>query len=519
MRCPLETVNEIERLAQAVRDLLTSPPAEVVEGLEIPEVDRGEVHHSRIVFALSGIRRLASKLILEMHDQPAISSRKAFTLIELLVVILIVGMVSAVVLPTVVSSLSHRQISESARLVQATVEGQRDAAIRANAPRGIRLMPDPAFPGSTTAADVPLAYNRLMTIEPAPDYSEGKVSITDPFTLPNPSAAQVAIPGSSPAAAYPPQALRIEESRVNGQGQPNPRTSWAWNVRVGDRIRIGTAGKLYTICGPMVVLPGAGNPEKFVNYGPPGTVAPMTRAGNDVEFLFVVNNHDDDGSGYNDDGWDGSGWDGKDSDNDGQIDEVTDGPPVDRNGDGQVDPNFREWEVESWLGSELGTLDAPYTIKRLPVPTQGARVVELPAGVVIDATTWDSTQERSRLPVDTDTLYVDLMIAPNGTVVPQSYLPGRPLSGGAPFVHLWLSERSDVYAPSTLPANAPAGTPRLPMPSGVIAGATTVLEGDRRLVTLHTRTGMVTTNSLEEFDAADVGRPFYSAQSGAREAK
>lgn len=445
--------------------------------------------------------------------------RPAFTLIELLIVLAIIAMVSIVTLPTVVSALSHRQVSEAARLVQATIEGQRDAAIRANAPRGLRLMPDPAFPGSTTTPDTPLAYNRLMPIEPAPDYSEGKVSITDPTVYPNPTAAQVPIPGSSPAAAYPPQALRIEESRVNGQGQPNPRTSWAWNVRVGDRIRIGTAGKLYTICGPMVITPAAGNPEKFVNYGPPGVSPPMTRPAGDVEFLYVVNNLDDDGSGFNDDGWDGSGWDGKDSDRDGVIDEVTAGPPVDRNGDGVPDPNFAEWEAESWLGSEMGASDVPYTIRRLPVPTQGARVVELPAGVVVDASTWDSTQERSRLPVDPDTLFVDLMIAPNGTVVPQSYLPGRPLGGGPPFVHLWLSERSDVHPPATLPANAPAGTPRLPMPSGLIAGATTVLKGDRRLVTLHTRTGMVTTNSVENFDAADGNAPFYEAQQGAREAR
>lgn len=450
--------------------------------------------------------------------------RPAFTLIELLVVIAIIAMVSMAVLPTVVSALSHRQVSESARLVQATIEGARDSAIRAAAPRGIRLMPDPAFPGSTTTPDAPLAYNRMMPIEPAPDYSEGRVSITDPTVYPNPSAAQVPIPGSSPAAAYPPQALRVEESRMNGQGQPNPRTSWAWNVRVGDRIRIGTAGRLYTICGPMVITPAAGNPEKFVNYGPPGIPSPMTRPAGDVEFIYVVNNFDDNGSGYNDDGWDGSGWDGKDSDNDGQVDELTDGPPVDRNGDGRIDPyvdgtNFREWEVDSWLGGEPGTVDAPYTIKRMPVPTQGARVVELPASVVIDATTWDSTQERSRLPVDPDTLYVDILIAPNGTVIPQPYLPGRPISGGAPFYHFFLTERGDVHPPATLPPAAPAGTPRLPMPSGMIAGATTVLSGDRRLVTLHTRTGMVTTNSVENFDAADGNAPFYEAQQGAREAK
>src|SRR5512135_390399 len=68
-----------------------------------------------------------------------------FTLIELLVVVVIVILVSAVTLPTVLPALSHREVSESARILQAALVGARDAAIRANGPRGIRLMPDPAL--------------------------------------------------------------------------------------------------------------------------------------------------------------------------------------------------------------------------------------------------------------------------------------------------------------------------------------------------------------------------------------
>src|SRR3954447_174344 len=68
-----------------------------------------------------------------------------FTLIELLVVITIVVLVSAVTLPTILPALNHRRLSESARILQGALVGARDAAIRYNEPRGIRLMPDPTL--------------------------------------------------------------------------------------------------------------------------------------------------------------------------------------------------------------------------------------------------------------------------------------------------------------------------------------------------------------------------------------
>ena len=72
--------------------------------------------------------------------------RGGFTLIELLVVILIIAVVSAVALPVVLPALSHRQVSESARLLQRALAGARDAALHDGTPSGIRLLPDPAFP-------------------------------------------------------------------------------------------------------------------------------------------------------------------------------------------------------------------------------------------------------------------------------------------------------------------------------------------------------------------------------------
>src|SRR4051794_17235538 len=95
-----------------------------------------------------------------------------FTLIELLVVILIVLLVSAITLPTVIPALSNRQVSEAARILQAGLAGARDAAIRANGPRGIRLLPDPTL---NTPGDSTIGFNRYIPIEPAPDITDGIV--------------------------------------------------------------------------------------------------------------------------------------------------------------------------------------------------------------------------------------------------------------------------------------------------------------------------------------------------------
>src|SRR4051812_34598032 len=136
------------------------------------------------------------------HRKPSLSHGRrvgptqGFTLIELLVVMLIILLVSAVALPTVIPAISHRQVSEAARLLQASLVGARDAAIHNNAPRGIRLLPDPSFftvtsdskgnpipptlnrIGGQIDPTVILAANRIVPIETAPDYSEGKL---DPY--------------------------------------------------------------------------------------------------------------------------------------------------------------------------------------------------------------------------------------------------------------------------------------------------------------------------------------------------
>ncbi len=211
--------------------------------------------------------------------------RVGFTLIELLVVITIIVLVSAVTLPTVLPALNHRQVGEAARILQAALVGARDAAIRDNAPRGIRLLPDPIFNGSTTT----LAYNRFVPIEPAPDYAEGTVA--DPAVQrPTRSGLQRFPPPKRTAESHGPgpitnlipitssltmRSVLIDRAITLSSTTtaiPNERTSWFWNIRVGDKIQFGDSGRYYTIVGPMVINPLnpntlGQNPELFVNVG------------------------------------------------------------------------------------------------------------------------------------------------------------------------------------------------------------------------------------------------------------
>jgi type II secretory pathway pseudopilin PulG len=428
--------------------------------------------------------------------------------VELLIVLLIIGLVSTLVLPVVLSSLAEREINEAARLLQASLAGARDSAIHRNAPSGIRLLPDPIFNGvnpSTGLLDPawPLAASQFIPIEPAPDYSEGLVSIIAPYArmkVPYPG------PGGGNYPLFVPNAnvLLIEESVFQPDANPailipNPPVSWFWNIRVGDRIQVNRSGPWYVVVGPMTVRPADGNPEMFVNVGPPGPPDPRTyplvRMASDYktlyhpEFLFLVNTRDDNSNGWIDEGWDG----------------------VDNNGDGNID-ELAEWEDEHWpqaVATQV-TVNQPYTIRRRPAPAPNARAVALPTNIVIDLTTWSSTRERSRLPVNPYSGQVDILVNPAGDVVP-STIYGSPASFGmaSAFFHFWLAERSDLTAPAT--STTP---PLLPIPptTGPSQLGRQPLSGQYRLATLFTRTGLLTTNASMRFDdpAAPANGATYS---------
>lgn len=434
--------------------------------------------------------------------------RRGFTLIELLAVMVIVVIVSAVALPSVISAMSHRQVSEGARILQAALAGARDAAIRDNSPRGIRLLTDPTLNGLNPTTGLldpaqPLAANRILPIGSAPDYSEGLVTTMAAtgdilgVSPGRPALVLVESPYSVvPVVTYPGGIEKIADTQ-----QLNSPTSWFWNIRIGDKIQINKIGAPYTVVGPMV----QSNPELFVNAGPPGTVPPLPGpSGTFPEFLLLVNGKDDNTNGWIDEGFDG----------------------IDNNFDAlHLTDEAAEWERETWLGpvANQAQTAVPYTIHRRPAPMGNARAVELPSNVVIDLSTWSSTQERSRLPVNGLTGYVDILVNPNGTAVPTT-IYSTPASVGmaGAFYHFWVAERSDIFAPqgTVSPVLPVRLDPSDPQPNRFNGSA---IKGEYRLVTLFARTGM--TGQLEDmpFDWSNVGLaaynpglPFIASQQGAR---
>ena len=192
---------------------------------------------------------------------------RGFTLVELLVVIAIVGLISAVALPVVLPALNETRVSEASRLLQAVIAGTRDAAIRANSPRGIRLLPDPIFnPSAPNALPGVLASNRFVAIEPAPDYAEGEVQLeVHSVTFNNLTAG-----GTIAKSVLSIKEVLYVDTANTIYGNP---TSWYWNIRQGDRIRFNDAGDYYTIVGPIVYGPPhlsspsgtITNPERYIN--------------------------------------------------------------------------------------------------------------------------------------------------------------------------------------------------------------------------------------------------------------
>jgi hypothetical protein len=230
--------------------------------------------------------------------------------------------------------------------------------------------------------------------------------------------------------------------------------------------------------------------------------------GRPVEYLALVNGQDD-----NTDGWIDEGFDGVDNDGNGLIDESS------------------EWEPEVWQGTvrSRSLVNVPYRIRRRPAPGPGAREIALPTSVVVDATTGLLTQERSRLPVNRYTGHVDIVLNPDGTVLP-TIVYSSPSSFGMTeaFYHFWLADRGDL-ADALAGASGATPPPLLPIPQE--GGANSAqhqglkLRGNYGLLTLYTRTGLIVADEAMPFDDPDVAAsakrpfnvnvPFTASQAGA----
>jgi hypothetical protein len=294
-----------------------------------------------------------------------------------------------------------------------------------------------------------------------------------------------------------PNALILIENPFNPKPPyaPNAPTSWFWTIRVGDTVQLNNAGPWYTVIGPMVIGPSSGsNSEMFVNVGLPGSLGQysnvlpnLTYPGSTqpVEYLLLVNGQDDNNNGWIDEGYDG----------------------VDNNGNG-ISDELLEWEQEVWLGSILThtSVDLTYTIQRRPAPAANAREVSLPTSMVVDATTAFLTQERSRLPVNPFTGFADIVIRPDGTVVPTvQYSSPASFGMSGAFYHFWLSERQDLAdvqvggtnnatpqpwatgAPYLLPIAQPGGSNSATFPGPY-------LKGEYSVLSLFTRSGQIVVN-------------------------
>jgi hypothetical protein len=151
------------------------------------------------------------------------------------------------------------------------------------------------------------------------------------------------------------------------------------------------------------------------------------------------------------------------------------------------------------------------------MPSPGARSVALPSSVIVDLTSWGTSKERSRLPVDPFTGYVDIMLSPTGQPVPTTtYSSPASFRMADSFLHFWIADRGDLFDP------APASYPQLPLPQGLAPSSQgRELKGDISLITLNAKTGLITSSVPSNFDTQNVGKstynpslPFLDAQRG-----
>lgn len=508
------------------------------------------------------------------------SARPGFTLIEMLIVIAIVLLISSVMIPVALSALGEQEISGAASTVQAAFSLTRDQATREGRPVGLRLVPDPLINDQTTGR---IAANRILVLQVPPNHSDGQAEKI--------KAVAELVPGVSIQRIM---AVQNKTETVPGTAPPiylpGAPTSWYGNIRQGERLAFGDAGNEYIVAGPTYLFrdqegydiarnldPNSTsgvviNPERFtfgdLNGDPTDGIQSRALPSNVfAEYLLLVNGFDDDGDGYTDEGFDGvnnnndyypsdyavvelrlqpiidPGYNGIDDDRDGYVDEMDElvlyYDTATRSFGYSL--TLGEYEPEDFRGSKTND-PQHYSIQRRPLPSADGRDIQLPGNAVIDLSSSNlgfMLSERSKVPYDPMTGYVEFLIYPTGQIVPSNHTGNFTSSVEYPSFYLWIAERDDVQEPLWGVNPAAAAVPpfkyRYAMPRGTpfyldhnndgqidtafADKSGSYLEGDRRMVVVSPRSGHAAVTPIIGFDASNINAVFGAAssdQSGGR---
>ena len=390
-----------------------------------------------------------------MHTTPRTAPR-GFTLVELLVVIAIIGLISAVALPVVLPALNERRVSEAARLLQAVLPAPATPPSGPTPPGASASCPTRSCPRRhDAAASGVLASNRIIAIEPAPTTPKGW------------SIARPRRPAPVSANSRSRQSPRSQDRRVSGRRpsnhpqqpdhlvleHPPGRQDPVQRLRAVLHDRRADDGR------PPVTTPARStNSERLhqqrpaqLRHGRRQDCRRIPRSWSTARTTTATAGSTRPSTG--------STTTATASSTRATTGSTTTATASSTSRPSSSSADRRAASTSPRSSSARSPRDRrptnpTYTIFRRPVVSPGARETTLPAGVVIDLTTWNAPTvdwqrptrptlqpERSRLPVDPYSDYVDIMIAPSGQVV----TPGR---GGSAAAEL---RRLAAVEPAVLP--------------------------------------------------------------------
>jgi prepilin-type N-terminal cleavage/methylation domain-containing protein len=101
--------------------------------------------------------------------------RRGFTMIELLVVVSITAILATLTFAAWTNTADGDRVPSAARQLQSYLEGARDRAIHAKAPRGVRFLLDP----DANDAGVPDTVSSMVFVGASGTFSEGTIQIND----------------------------------------------------------------------------------------------------------------------------------------------------------------------------------------------------------------------------------------------------------------------------------------------------------------------------------------------------